>query len=320
MSLFTMLDVQRLRNNDVEVGVVQENLAAAPELDVILTRTVPGNSYTTLSVSGQSGGGFRRANEGVALGKSTLEKKLHECFLYSHPLRIDKSVQAASTDGVADAQTIEMSQGVLTLMQKMGRQIFYGTAADSLGFSGFKQFTPKTAVAGSSSIFVDATGTTANGASSIYAARIGLLDAHIVLGGGTAFNFGEWNSQLITDANGKFYMADVASLDALVGLQIARTTSVGRIGNLTAQSGKGATDALIATLMAQFPVGYEPTHFFMSRRSAAQLAASRPRTVYFTPGGNTAGNTAAITDYTVRDYQGKPIIVTDSIGDTDAIE
>lgn len=321
MSLFTLLDVQRLRNNDVEVGVVQENLAAAPELSVIQTRTVPGNNYRTISVSGQSGGGFRAANEGVSLGKSTLEQKLHECFIYSHPLRIDNAVQAASSDGVADAKTLEMSQGVLTLMQKIGRQIFYGTAFDPKGFSGLKQFTPKTAVAGSSSIFVDATGSTAGAASSLYAIRMGIQDVHIILGGGTAFDFGPWIQQLLTDSSGsRYYMGAVAGLDALVGLQIARPTSAGRIANLTTQAGKGLTDALIAQLMSQFPTGAQPTHLFCSRRTAFQLASSRQKTIYYMMGNNAPGQTAAISDYTVRDYFGMPIIVTDQILDTDAIE
>jgi len=322
MPLTTLLDIQRLRNSDVEVGIIQENTAAAPELAILPSRSIPGMNYRTTVISGQSGGGFRTANAGVSLGKPTYEQRLVECFLYEHDVELDAAAQAASLgDSVADLETIELQQGALTVMQKAGRQIFYGTATDPLGFSGLKQFVPKTAVAGSSSFFVDATGSTANTASSVYAVRAGLKDVHVVFGGGTGLNFGEFIDQQLTDANGKKFMGRVCGLTAWIGLQIGSVNSVGRIGNLTAQSGKQCTDALLAQLVSVFPVGAKPTHIFMSRRSAFQLAASRPKTVYFSPGvSNTAGGTMATTDYTVADYLGIPIIVTDQILDTDAIE
>ena len=322
MPLTTLLDVQRLRNSDVEVGIIQENTAGAPELTTLPVRSIAGTSYRTTVVSGQSGGGFRPANQGVSLGKPTYEQRLVECFLYEHPIELDVATQMASMgDSVADLETLEMQQGALTLMQKAGRQIFYGTAQDANGFSGLKQFTPKIAAAGSSAFFVDATGSTSATASSIYAVRAGIKDVHVVLGGGSGLNFGEFMDQQLTDGQNRKYMGRVAGLTAWIGLQIGSVNSVGRIGNLTAQSGKGATDALLAQLFQFFPTGAKPTHIFMSRRSAFQLAQSRPKTVYFTPGvGNAPGGTVATSDYTVADFLGCPIIVTDQILETDAIE
>lgn len=322
MPLTTLLDLQRTRNNDVEVGVIQENLAAAPELDVLPVRSIPGTQYRLLSVSGQSGGGFRQANQGVALGKPTYEQRLHETFLYEHDLELDLAIQLASAgDGIADFETLEMLQGSLTVMQKIGRQIFYGTAADARGFTGLKQFTPKTAVSGSSTYFVDATGSTASTASSVYAVRAGLTDVHVVMGANTGFNFGPFMDQQLTDASGNKFMGRVAGLTAWAGLQIARPQSVGRIGNLTAQSGKGLTDALLSQLITQFAINARPTHIFMSRRSAFQLAQSRVATIFKTIGqANLAGQNQAASDYTVSSYLDIPIIVTDQILDTDAIE
>ena len=109
MPLNTLLDAQRTRNNDVEVGIIQENLAGAPELGVFPIRQIAGTSYRTLVVSGQNGGGFRSANQGVALGKTTYEQRLHECFLYEHDIEIDLAVQLATVgDSIADIETIEM--------------------------------------------------------------------------------------------------------------------------------------------------------------------------------------------------------------------
>ena len=115
-------------------------------------------------------------------------------------------------------------------------------------------------------------------------------------------------------------MGRVASLKTWVGLAIGNVHCVGRIFNLTAEAGKGLTDALIARAMSQFPTGYLPDAIFVSRRSDFQLAASRPRTNYSLPASARPGNTVPITDYTAGSYQGIPIIPTDSIPDNQAIE
>ena len=112
----------------------------------------------------------------------------------------------------------------------------------------------------------------------------------------------------IEDADGNRFTAYVQELLAYVGVQAGNKFSLGRIINLTAQSGKTLTDALLGSLLAKYPVGYGPDAFFLTRRSMEQLRASRTAT-------NETGREAPMP----TDYQGIPLIPTDSLLDTEAI-
>ena len=71
---------------------------------------------------------------------------------------------------------------------------------------------------------------------------------------------------------------------------------------------KTLTDGLIGKLYAKFPIGRKPHAFFLSRRSLGQLQGSRTAV-------NPTGTEAPIPD----NWQGIPLIPTDSILDTEAL-
>ena len=109
----------------------------------------------------------------------------------------------------------------------------------------------------------------------------------------------------------------MAGLTAWIGMQIGNENCVRRLLNLTEDSGKGLTDARLALLRATFPVGFEPDAYFMSRRSRAQLQTSRTISLQATGKNRTdQPNIAPLP----TEYEGTPIIVTESIGNADAIE
>ena len=316
----TLLDLAALRNTDREVGLIDENKAAAPEMVTIPSRGIQGTSYRTAVVTGQGAGSFRAINAGVPTQRVQVFTRLTECFPYEAPIKLDALLQVASQGEIVDLEMLQSSAVLRTAMQRIGAQVFQGTENIAGGFSGLKQFTPKTAAAGASTNVVDATGTSANTASSVYLVKFGLPDVHLVFGNNTTIEVSDFMDQLLSDGAGGEYMGRVASLKTWVGLAIGNVHCVGRIFNLTAETGKGLTDALIARAMSQFQTGYLPDAIFVSRRSDFQLAASRPRTNYSLPGSARPGNTVPITDYTAGSYQGIPIIPTDSITDNQAIE
>lgn len=316
----TLLDLAALRNTDREVGLIDENKAVAPEMVTIPSRGIQGTSYRTAVVTGQGAGSFRSINAGVPTARVQVITRLTECFPYEAPIKLDALLQNASQGEIVDLEMLQSSAVLRTAMQRIGAQVFQGTENIAAGFSGLKQFTPKTAAVGASTNVVDATGTSAGTASSVYLVKFGLPDVHLVFGNNTTIEVSDFMDQLLSDGAGGEYMGRVASLKTWVGLAIGNVHCVGRIFNLTTESGKGLTDALIARAMSQFPTGYLPDAIFVSRRSDFQLAASRPRTNYSLPGSARPGNTVPITDYTAGSYQGIPIIPTDSITDNQAIE
>jgi hypothetical protein len=314
----TMLDIAKLNGNDPALDLIEENLKHAPELMVFPFRTIKGTSYKAGIRTGLPTTGFRLANEGQTPGKSTFKQELTEAFLFGGPLEVDKKVAEADERGVAHVQAVEGSGVVKSALQNLGRQIWYGITNDAKGFPGLKAFLAfgSTTSAGDA-LVINATGTTASTASSVYAVVFG--EEHVTLIGGNskAWELGEWMEQQIVGANGGKLMAFVNELGGWIGLQAVHENVARRICNLTADSGKGLTDLLLADLLATFPVGYRPDAIFMSRRSCTQLQKSR--TVVLQGQGALRPDQPTLAPRPTS-YEGIPIIETDSIANTDAIE
>lgn len=143
-------------------------------------------------------------------------------------------------------------------------QMYYG--GDAKGFQGLANFVD-------SSLVVDATGTTANGASSVWALKFGPSDVQLVIGGNGKLELSDVRVGDASDANGKRFTAYIQEMLTWVGLQVMSKWSVGRIKNLTTQNGKGLTDNLLSTFLEQFPTGHTPDVFVMSRRSRGQSSS-----------------------------------------------
>mgnify|MGYP001273073355 FL=1 len=316
MAQATLLDIAKLNGNDQVIGLIEENISSAPELSIFPSRTIKGTTYTTGVRTGLPTVGFRDANAGVAPSKSTFKKNLVECFILSSLIRADKAVADAYEDGADAWKMIEASGVMRAAMQRIGKQTWYGTSSDAKGFAGFKAFLAaggKT-LAGDE-LTIDASGSTANTASSVYAVKFGEQDAQFVFGQNSIMELGEWRNETVTDSEGKGYEAYAAALTAWVGLQIGNENCARRIYNLTVAN--GLTDALLAKLIATFPVGVRPDAIFGSRRSIAQLQASRTVALYGT--GTNRPNQPNVAPYPTE-FEGIKIIATDSILNTDAIE
>jgi len=213
---------------------------------------------------------------------------------------------------------IEASRVTRSALVTLGGQIFNGTSA--AGFGGMKAFTlrlPPLARRRSSSMRL---ARPPRRPRSIDAVKFGLQDAHLVFGNGNTLVLGEFR----TSSSPTLPATSTAVASRIlphVGLQLGNVNCVGRILNVTADSGKTASDSLISQLIEKFPVGYTPDVLYMSRRSAGQLARSRSVTIFSQAGvaPNAARTTPNIASR-VQDWDGIPIVLSDNIGITDAIE
>ena len=93
-----------------------------------------------------------------------------------------------------------------------------------------------------------------------------------------------------------------------LGIQVGSKYAVARIANLTADSGKGLTDSLLADALSLFPSSDQPTHIVMNRRSLTQLRKSRTT---YSPIGEPAPRPS--------EYEGIPIVTTDAITNTETL-
>jgi hypothetical protein len=279
-------------------------LSQAPRVGDI--RPIPGTQYKTLVRTALPTAGFRGANEGVLASKSVMENRLVECAILNPRWECDKAVADACVDGPEAYIAMEAVAILTAALMTLGKQFYYGTGVggDAKGHPGLIQAHDAT------NMVVDAGGTTANTGSSVWGVKFGMNDVQWVMGKNGQLDVSDVRIESVVDAadSTKKFTAYVQELLSWIGLQVKTPHAVVRIKKLTEDSGKGLTDALLGQAMAKFPTGWAPDAFFCSRRSLEQLRASRTAT-------NETGKEAP----TPTDFEGVPLIPTDSILNTESL-
>ncbi len=306
----TLLDLAKLNGADPIVGLIEEVATASPEVVTIPARTIRGTSYKTVARNSRPTVAFRQANEGTAATKSNFTERLVECFILSARVEVDKAVARGYEDGEAALQAIEAAGVMRAALSTVGSQTIYGTSSGAKGFFGLQQLI---ATFGDE-LVLDAGGTTDNVATSVYAIKAGNTGVQYVYGNNTTFDLGAFREGDATDAAGNRVAPLIADLTAWIGLQCVNKYAVGRIKDITTDNGKGVTDAKIAELLSKFPIGETPTHLLMNRRSAFQLQTSRTMTA----STKQEAFTGILPGRPTESF-GIPIIITDSIGNTETL-
>jgi hypothetical protein len=251
--------------------------------------------------------GMRSIGTGVANSNSTDAEITIALKIVAASFAVEKAAADSYFKGAAEFVAREMRRQLRAAFFAVEQQIFNGTGAgNAAGFAGFAD----TLTASSNQMVVKAGGTTAATGSSVYLIRTNDLgtDVQFVLGQNGNIAAGETIIQRIDDASGLHYPAYYTPVEGWAALQLGSALSVGRIANLTADSGAGLTDALIAKALQAFPAARQPNLIAMGRRSLAQLQASR--TSY-----NPLGDPAQIPNQAFN----IPIVVTDGIGAVEAL-
>lgn len=312
MPMPTLLDIIKRNGTDDAVGLIEEASKAVPEVQLGAARTIGGLNYKTRVRTAVPSVGFRKHGSGSPVVKSTFEQRLIECYLMNPPFEVDKADADSSEDGAA-AYLAEEALGITEgAFQSLGKAFFYGDVATfglADAFPGLLQAYDSTLVTG---MHIQAGGTTAATASSVWAVRFGVQDVKWVLGEGGKAEVSDVIEVRLTDDNDNPFMGYHQELYLRPGLQVGSVYSVGRISQLTADAGKGLTDLLLDDLLEKFPAGKPPSMLFMTRRSRKQLKNSRTAT---TP----TGKPAEWPD-TVDGPEGPiPIKTTDSISNVETL-
>ncbi len=304
MSRTTLLDIVKANGHEGLTGLIEEVVPAIPELERFAARTIKGLNYKTLVRIAVPTVPFRNGNEGAAAVKSTYVDRLVETFILSARVEADQAVADAYEDGPEAWMAMEGAGVTAGAAITVAKQIYYGTGTngDAKGFPGL------IGIYDSTNLVVDAGGTTDNTASSVWGIKFGPQDCQLVIGMNGAMTLSDVRRETIYDANSNPLDGYVQSLLARIGMQVGSKYSVGRIKKLTADSGKGLTDTRLSQLYSLYPIGHKPDVFMLSRRSLGQLQQSRTAT----------NSTGAEAPYPT-DWQGIPLVATDSIVDTELL-
>lgn len=317
MTTLTLLDIAKRNGSDAIAGLLDEASRQVPEITGMVrdngqmikvpnlgaARPIAGTQYKTLVRTALPTVAFRKANNGTDPSKSTVENRLVECFILDCLWQCDKAVADAHEDGAESVIADEAAAILNAALMTLGKQFYYGTTSvgDAEGHPGLIQTVD-------SGYVVDATGTTANGGSSVWAVKFGPSHVQWVMGNDANLNVTDVRVERITGENNKSMEGYVQSLLAWVGVQCKSKHALGRVKNITAQAGKTLTGEMLGDLISRFPVGSEPDALFMTKKVREGYRKSLTAT-------SATGSPAP----TPRDFEGIPIIATDSILNTEAI-
>lgn len=351
----TLAEIAQGRNVPLSLGIIQAAQTDAPALMAFDARTSSTTKFMALALTGiPTASGFKDYNQGFTGGTASLTLREFEAKLAGAKVEIER-ITAARWDAEHQAAgmtyfDLQVNARMASEMRNIERVIFKGTAHDAKGFPGLKQLTPfvstnvlelteEPADSDFTRTCVDAGGTTATTASSVYSVVHGPLDCQLVVCndlGGELFSMTEPVRQhMAPDSNSPtatleylisqiwgYFGVSVSGMNQTPNSVVPTQYSVRRLANVTGDSGAKLTDAKMELLVDSHG-GRIPSRFYMSDRSGRQLSESRSvSSVTLFVGGpgdarNNAGNLRAPKP---DNWEGIPITYTSAIGNTDAIE
>lgn len=305
-SYLTSANVATFNKTDMDI-LVRDVLDDAPFLSVLAAMPVRGNTFSYTRLTANPSVGFRAVNDGIETTKSTYEKVTIDLGVLDASWAMDVAAAQVDERGVEHILAIEAMNHLRQAMVEVEEQILNGTNnIASNAFNGFANQSNLNQL--SDAQVVNAAGTTANTGSSVYLVRTGDADVQVLWGQGGVISMGDFQIVEREGSSTGRFPAYYQPITGWVGCKVASIYSVVRIANLTADSGKGLTDALIAQALERFPSGRGPNYIVMNRRSLRQLQSSRTAT-------NPTGAPAPFPSEAFN----VPIIVTDSIKSTEAL-
>jgi hypothetical protein len=300
MAIPTLTEIGKFSPN-VRTELIDQATLSCPEFGILPWKAVPGYTYSTLRRTANPTAAFRAVNVGTAGTKSTYANTTITCKYLNPRWTADKAVADAHIDGREVFMGYEAQAHYNAAVLTASKQLWYGTDADAGGFAGLIASTDSTMV-------TNAGGTTEDVASSCFIVAGGQTDYLTwVLGGDGSFDVSEVRIGDVSDGTND-YTAYIQELGAYIGCQLGHAKAVARIRDLTTDTGKGLTDALIFATLAKFPLGVKPTAIICNQRSLEQLRASR-----------TATNATGAPAPHVTEVSGIPVYASEAIISTEEV-
>lgn len=300
----SLYDLAVLNRADEYTGLIEDVTNLAPEFSVISAHPRKGTFYEVAKRTALPTAQFRNANAGVAPSQSTFKKEVKEMFLVEIQLKIDEAVVKADPSNVGALWQLEAMGAMQAASILIGQQTYYGTSADSGGFTGVRAQLAATVAAG---------GTT-NSTSAYLLNMDPNQGVRYDVGVDGSFSISAPRIQTVTDPadSTKVFSAYVGNLNAWIGYN--------QLSNLAAWAVTGVdsshkfTDANASQLVSAIPAMRRGNlRWFINRSSEYYLTSSRTAIGYQAAD---AGGRAAFSPL-ANQCVGYPITITDSILDTE---
>jgi len=336
----TIKDVTALDElaNPGSVGLVDNIVNVAPELERVLGRPIPGISYpATIMTALGSNAAFRRINSGVPQSAFSIDTKRFNCFPFDCQMSVDEALlferRAEAGESPAFIFTTHATAAARQKALLIGKQFYQGSLNDPNGPPGLLDFLTmqRTQVDSRTGLkinqVVDAGGTMAGQCEQVWFIKQGPQGVHWLFGNGRGIVMNPWlpfniGSPDSTAGNPRTSRQWRSNLFGYLGTSMAQVHAVGLINNvnpvpLTSTTFQaGLTDALISQLWKLWPITMKPDLCFATQNAIFSLQISRTVT-NFVDSGNRGwtSSSAGYADWptTLPTAGNIPIIATDSI-------
>ena len=321
MATQSLYDLAVLDRADPYTGLVEDVTTLAPEFGMYGAHKRSGTWYKIAKRTTLPGVQFRVVNGGVPTSKSTYKSEVKEMFFLDGRLNIDEAVWDVDEGSLGALWQLEAAGAMRAASILLGQQVYYGTSADSLGFTGLRaQFSFTTAA------------TTGTSTSAYLVWMDEKEGARFDVGMDGQFAISPPFRQQVVDpaTSSNSYFAYVGNLKAWIGFNIGTNIGSFAVTGITSAAQFWMKDDLGAQLIAQIPVARRTgLRWFMNRACISYLQRSRSTVnLGINPAGTTsgqlasyqsagAGGTPAFSPYPDQ-CCGYPITLTDSILNTES--
>ena len=298
---YTSAQLIQFNESDLEFDV-SDVLNDAPVLAALSAFSVPGTQLLYMKRITDPVSSFRLLNDGVDNDVATYSQVSVDLAIADASFNIDIAAAEGYRLGAAAFIALQMRNHMQSMMASIENELINGGHTN-----GFASLSDELDAVADETV-ISAGGTTADTGSSVYLIRSGFNDTQVAWGNEGVIEAKDTTIVRTSGSTTGTFPSYYTAVTGYCGLIYGSSYSAGRIANITEDSGKGLTDALIAEALSKFPAGRGPNMLAMNRRSLFQLQNSRTAT----------NATGAPAPYPAEAF-GVPIIVTDQISSTEAL-
>lgn len=307
----TLAGLVQLNDKNLADLNISDILDGAPLLKIIYSQVASdGTVHKYLKTTTNPSAAFRDALDGVVHTASAETLVTDVLKIFDASFDTDVALAKGYVKGVDAWLMREQAKKLRAKLAAIEKQIFYGVAADSKGFVGLVDNAQLDALA--DAMVVGAGGTNVSTQTSCFMLRHGADGVSLIIGNDGLISVEDPTIiQKAGSASGTYPAWFVASTGYL-GFQIGGARSAARIANIECAdltSTSAFTDQKLMAAYSKFPADGKPNVICMN--SNAQLLLWNSRTAV-----NGTGAPAALP----TDFMGVPIVVTDQILSTEAVE
>ena len=292
---------------------VNDLLDDAPLMSVLHAQAASnGTQHKYLKQTTASSAAFRAALAGLTKTASADTLVTDTLAILDGSFSTDVALADAYKGGRDAWLQMELIRTMKQVFAVAEKQVIYGTGNDASGFAGLVDDGQLDALA--DTMVYNAGGTTASTQTSAFLLRSGQDDCSFILGNDGNIVVEDEPTVIEKVVNpgtdNKTYPALYVPVNGYSGFQIGGAYSAARIANVhPTDADAQLTDDMIYEALALFPAARQPNMIVMNRQALKMLRASR-----------TAVNTSGAPAPRPTEVEGIPIVVTDQIVSTEAVE